>query len=177
MGYFNARDVEFYKKSIVLEKYKLEKKATYQSFDVFLSHSSQDRDILPSIINFFNQYNTNLYIDKADDELPRKTSPATGEILKSRIQECNKFIVLVTQNSKDSKWIPWELGVADEKKTTKNVALLPVIKTEVSDWPEQEYLGLYPRITYETFKGRNSPEWMVLDQHFNNGIELEKWLS
>ena len=51
MGYFNARDVEFYKKSIVLEKYKLEKKAKYQSFDVFLSHSSQDRDILPSIIN------------------------------------------------------------------------------------------------------------------------------
>lgn len=178
MRYFNESDVKNLKKSINLNNYYFEKKASYQSFDVFLSHSSKDKDILPSVINFLSKYNVNVYIDKSDDELPKKPSSETGDVIKSRIQEAKKFIVLVSQNSKDSKWIPWELGIADEKKKIENVALLPCIQsTSLSDWPEQEYLGLYPRIVYGNFKGTTTPVWMVLDHHNNTGLEIGEWLK
>lgn len=178
MRYFNQYDVKNYDKSIIVENYTFAKKSLNQAFDVFLSHSSKDKDILPSIINFISQYGVNVYIDKSDVELPRKTSPETGEILKNRIQKAKKFIVLVSENSKDSKWIPWELGIADEKKKIENVALLPSVQSSSqSNWPEQEYLGLYPRIVLETFSGQTTPVWMVLDHHSNTGIELGQWLK
>lgn len=178
MRYFNQADVQTFKKSIVIENFSLEKKASYQSFDVFLSHSSKDKDILPSVINFFSQYGVNVYIDKADEELPKKTSPETGDKLKNRIQEAKKFIVLVTENSKDSKWIPWELGIADEKKKIKNIALLPTVQGSFNpEWPEQEYLGLYPRIVYSPLQGQPTPVWIVLNHHSNTGSELGQWLK
>lgn len=178
MRYFNASDVQYFNKSIILENYNVEKVAASQSFDVFLSHSSKDKDVLPSAINFFSQYRVNVYIDKADKELPCNTSPETGDMLKKRIQECKKFIVLVSPNSKDSKWIPWELGIADEKKKIRNVALFPnVLNYLKPSWPEQEYLGLYPRIVLENFKGQSTPVWMVLEHHANTGTELGEWLK
>jgi hypothetical protein len=177
MRYFNESDVQNFKKSIILDSYNFSKRAAYQSFDVFLSHSSKDDDILSSVINFLSQYNVNVYIDKSDEDLPKKPSPETGEVLKNRIQEAKKFMVLVSPNSKDSKWIPWELGIADEKKKIRNVALLPQVQSVSNpDWPEQEYLGLYPRIVYGKLQGYQAPVWMVLDHHSNTGTELGKWL-
>ena len=178
MRYFNASDVQTFNKTVILENYTIEKKASYQSFDVFLSHSSKDKEVLPSVINFLSQYGVNVYIDKTDKELPRNTSPETGDILKKRIQESKKFIVLVSPNSKDSKWIPWELGIADEKKKIRNVALFPNVQNaSMPSWPEQEYLGLYPRIVLENFKGQSTPVWMVLDHHASTGTELSEWLK
>lgn len=178
MRYFNENDVKKYDKTLIMESYTFEKKASYQSFDVFLSHSSKDKYELPSVINFLTEYGVNVYIDKSDKELPKKTSPETGEILKNRISESKKFIILVSPNSKESKWIPWELGLADVKKKIENIALLPIVQTHSnSNWAEQEYLGLYPRIVFEKFKGEQNPVWMVLNHHLNSGIELGKWLK
>lgn len=68
------------------------------------------------VIGFLENFGAKVYIDKADKELPEKTSAETGVKLKNRIAQCQKFVVLVTANSKNSRWIPWELGFADEKK-------------------------------------------------------------
>jgi hypothetical protein len=178
MRYFNESDANSFQKSIVIKNHMYEARASSQAFDVFLSHSSKDAESLPPVINFLSQYNVNVYVDKDDKELPRKTSPETGEKLKSRIYECRKFIVLVSENSKKSNWIPWELGIADERKTIKNVALLPKVQSTLKpDWPEQEYLGLYPRIINGKLKGYTSPVWMVLNHHKNTGTELGTWLK
>lgn len=178
MRYFNESDANSFQKSIVIKDHKYESRASSQSFDVFLSHSSKDADSLPSIINFLSQYNVNVYVDKIDEDLPSKTSSETGEKLKSRIYECRKFIVLVSENSNKSNWIPWELGIADERKTIRNVALLPKVQsTQKPEWPEREYLGLYPRIIHGKLQGYTSPVWMVLNHHKNTGTELSAWLK
>lgn len=174
MRYFSDSDVRLHDKTIILENYSYEKKKSYDTFHVFLSHSTKDQAKLPSVINFLSKYGVNVYIDKSDKELPQKTSPETGEKLKKRIYEAKKFIVLVTQNSKESKWIPWELGIADEKKKIENVALLPIVQNQITEtWQEQEYLGLYHRIVFRKIKN----VWVVLDHHKNKEIELSEWLK
>jgi len=183
MRYFNEQDSYKYKRlneNISLEIFSINNKYTTASttYDVFLSHSSDDKYHLPAIINFLEKFGANVYIDKADDELPVKTSSETGRKLKERIDECSKFIVLVSKNSKDSKWIPWELGVADEKKTLKNIALLPIVQTSLPvSWPTQEYFGLYPRIVFYNFNTNPSPEWMVFDHNNNSGTPLKEWFK
>ena len=178
MRYFNQSDVQVFDKSIIIENYTIAKRASYQPFDVFLSHSSKDKNILPSVINFLSRYGVNVYIDKADEELPQITSPETGEILKNRIQEARKFIVLISENSRYSKWIPWELGIADEKKKISKITLLPTVQgISLPNWPQQEYLGLYPRIVYSNFKGQQQSVWMVYNHHQKTGTGLDEWLK
>jgi hypothetical protein len=179
MKYFSstASEIQNFNRGVIVEDHDFEKRAFASVTDVFLSHSSMDKGVLPQVIGFLEKHGAKVYIDKVDKELPEKTSSETGVKLKERITQCPKFIVLVTANSKNSRWIPWELGIADEKKKLPNVALLPDIGNQASaEWPEQEYLGLYPRIVLETFNGQTSPVWMVLDHHKNRGTELREWL-
>lgn len=180
MEYFNSQSpaVENFSTRTLLEDYQFEKIAAARRPEVFLSHSSKDKHALPRAIGLIEQHGARVYIDKLDRELPEKTSPETGAQLKERIDECKKFIVLTSYHSKESRWIPWELGLADEKKKISNIALLPDSRDSSSnDWINQEYMGLYPRIVRHTFKGQTSPVWMVYDQHENNGTELSKWLK
>ena len=180
MKYFSssASEIQNFSKGVLVESHDLEKRAATTSTDTFLSHSSLDSAALPAAIGLLKAHGARVYIDKADEQLPKKTSAETGAKLKQRIGECPKFVVLVTANSKNSRWIPWELGIADEKKKIRNVALLPDVENQTNpDWPEQEYLGLYPRIVLNTFKGQSNPVWMVLDHHNNSGTELGAWLK
>jgi TIR domain len=179
MKYFSstAGEIQNFSRGVIVEAHQFEKRASVSKVDVFLSHSSLDKDSLPVAIGFLEAHGAKVYIDKTDKELPKKTSAETGVKLKERISQCPKFIVLVTANSKSSRWIPWELGVADEKKKMPNVALLPDVGNQTNfDWPEQEYLGLYPRIVQHTFAGQATPVWMVLDHHNHSGVELGAWI-
>ena len=180
MKYFSSTSSEIrnFSRNVIVENHRFEKKASTTVSDVFLSHSSLDKDALPQVIGFLEAHGAKVYVDKDDKELPQKTSAETGVKLKERIAQCPKFIVLVTANSKDSLWIPWELGVADEKKKLPNVALLPDVGNQANaEWSEQEYLGLYPRIVFTNFKDQTEPVWMVLDHHNNTGTELSEWLK
>ena len=180
MKYFSstASEIQNFSKGVVVESHLFEKRASASTADVFLSHSSADKNALPIVIGLLEQHGAKVYIDKSDKELPQKTSPETGAKLKERIAQCPKFIVLVTANSKSSRWIPWELGIADEKKKLANIAILPDVGNQLNvDWPEQEYLGLYPRIVLERFDGQATPVWMVLDHHNRKGTELGQWLK
>lgn len=181
MKYFSsaASEIQNFSQGVVVESHDIEKRASASAADVFLAHSSLDKeDALPKAIGFLMKHGAKVYIDKNDKELPQKTSAETGVKLKKRIEQCPKFIVLVTAKSKNSRWIPWELGIADEKKKLANVALLPDVGNQTNaDWPEQEYLGLYPRIVLNRFKGQSAPVWMVLDHHNNTGTKLSEWLK
>jgi hypothetical protein len=179
MKYFSSTAPEMlnFSKSIEVENYRFEKRGSVLSSSVFLAHSTEDKDALPKAIGFLESHGARIYIDKKDNDLPEKTSAETGIKLKQRIEQCQKFIVFVTANSKNSRWVPWELGIADEKKKLSNVALLPDIGNQSNvDWVEQEYLGLYPKIVLEKFQGPTAPVWMVLDHHKNTGTELGEWL-
>jgi len=145
---------------------------------IFLSHSSKDDSILSPVIKILEDNGGQVYVDKKDNRLPEIVNEETAEILRKTIRQCNKFVVLVSSNTKNSRWVPWELGIGDEAKKTANVAIFPVVdKTYESKWAEQEYLGLYRRILRGKFKGKTSEEWMVLDHRKNTADSLKDWLS
>lgn len=150
--------------------------------NIFLSHSSNDKDVLKDVISFLETFdNVKVYIDKKDGDLPKVTSPQTAKILKKRISECQKFIVLITDNTPKSRWIPWELGLADAIRTRRNIALLPYSRTTNDFITTQEYLGLYDKIIYNKVKNEQNPKWLVKFSHPIEGngtvVSLTKWLK
>jgi hypothetical protein len=145
--------------------------------DTFLSHSSKDNEMLPAVVAILENHGARVYIDNTDESLPINPSVKTAEILRSNLRNTKKFVLFVTTNSKDSIWIPWELGVADGEKRPANVALFPSAEGQYEQsWSEQEYLGLYRRIIWANLKGEEKPQWLVYDHHNNTAISLYQWL-
>lgn len=119
-----------------------------------------------------------VYIDKVDPQMPPYTNSVTAEKLKERITLSKKFVLLATKNSKDSKWVPWELGFADGKKAIKNIAIFPAVDEQFdTDWTSWEYMGLYQRIIWGDFNGDGNLLWIVLNEEKNTGIPLREWLT
>jgi hypothetical protein len=152
--------------------------ATILGKTIFLSHSSKDDEILSSVIKILEDHGGKTYVDKKDNRLPEVVSEETAEILRQTIRQCKKLVVLVSANTRDSKWVPWELGIGDEAKKTANVAIFPVVEKALeSTWAEQEYLGLYRRILRGKIAGKSSEEWIVWDHKKNTASTLLNWLS
>lgn len=146
--------------------------------NVFLSHSSLDRSLLPYVAKILKNHGGNPYIDIGDNRLPNPPTVDTAKVLKNEITKCKRFVLLVTTNSKDSKWIPWELGIGEGSKTNNDIALFPSAEEEYNmDWLSQEYLGLYRRIVKGTIEGIEKEVWMVWDHQKNQATELRKWLN
>ncbi|EOV7450027.1 toll/interleukin-1 receptor domain-containing protein [Vibrio harveyi] len=146
--------------------------------DTFLSHSSKDAEYLPGVITLLENHGASVYCDLGDERLPENPTPETAAIIRNQISESRRLILFVTSNSKDSKWVPWELGIGDSSLTANNVALLPAAANSYEQsWARQEYLGLYRHIVWGNMKGEAKPLWMVYDHHSNTATKLSHWLK
>jgi len=163
------------KESVVLK----EAARTRTGKTVFLSHSSKDKGHLPAVISVLENYGGRVYVDSEDDRLPRTPNRDTAEILRSSVNSCLRFVLFVTTNSKDSKWIPWELGLADGEKGQRLVALFPTAKNSYEQtWANTEYLGLYQRIVWGKIKDVTKENtWIVLNHENNTAVTLRRWLT
>jgi hypothetical protein len=110
---------------------------------VFLSHSHADRDLAQGLTLILEDFEADLYVDIRDNELPEQTGPETAERIKGKIGASQKFIVLLTSSSGGSKWVPWELGIADSLLGMSNVAIFPL--TSFAGFNGLEYLQMYHR--------------------------------
>lgn len=114
------------------------------TFDVFLSHSTRDAEIVLGVKLMLEDQNRTVYVDWIEDpQLDRhNVTPRTAEVLRERMRACRSLVYVHTENSGSSKWMPWELGFSDAHHGA--VAILPVTRTAQQDFAGQEYLGLYP---------------------------------
>lgn len=144
----------------------------------FLSHSSKDDDLVVGAVRILTNHGATVYIDKVDPTMPPYTNKQTASTLKTRIQQASKFVLLATANSKESKWVPWELGIADSYKGLSRIALFPAVDSrQDTAWTEWEYMGLYQRIIWGNINGYENALWMVLDESDNTATPLKDWLS
>ena len=110
--------------------------------------------------------------------MPPYTTDETAALLKQRINQTKRFVLLTSNNSKDSRWVPWELGIADGAKGLGKIALFPASdNTNDDSWTSWEYLGLYQRIVWGMLQGHQEELWMVLDHKANTAVTLRSWLS
>ena len=115
---------------------------------VFLSHKHTERNLMLKIKTFLEHLGISVYIDWLDERMTASTSGRTAQILKQKIREYDKFILVATDGAIDSKWCNWELGLGDAEKYNKDkIALFP-IRQENRNWSGAEYLQIYPTIEY-----------------------------
>ncbi len=123
--------------------------STRQSFDIFLSHSHEDSDIILGVVEILKLLGYVTYVDWIEDRhLDRsKVTPAHADLLRKRMKQSSFLLYVTTANSVSSKWMPWELGYFDGFKPGK-VGVLPILDPGV-DFAGQEFIGLYPTVEYD----------------------------
>lgn len=161
MAYFTKQEARDSAKRAVLsfESYssKLEsivESQQYQSrFDVFLSHSIKDEDLVLGVVKILEKMGKSVYVDWIQDkQLSRNfVTPETAKVLRKRMKQSSRLIYLATDNASSSKWMPWELGYFDGMRPEK-VAILPLVDSIYSSFNGQEYLGIYPALDKDELK-------------------------
>jgi TIR domain-containing protein len=148
---------------------RLVKVAREAEASVFLSHSHKDRDLALAAINFLANQGVIVYVDWLDAGMPDTTSPETAARVRQAISLNRKFVLLLTARSMASRWVPWELGIADGLKGQPHMATLPVREPGAS-LEGNEYIGLYS--TIHSLEGGG---WGIVPPGTNQGTPLRDW--
>lgn len=143
----------------------------FTKYDLFISHSFKDKEKIIGLRELFEECGYVVYIDWIDDKNLNRNNVTqeTAEIIKSRINASKGLAYIATDNITNSKWCPWELGLADGMKN--RACILPVI-SGISSFKGQEYLGMYPYLDYEKVKYTNRYEFFV-----NSNIDIQTYIT
>lgn len=133
-----------------------------ETFDIFLSHSIADAELVLGVKKLLEQEGATVYVDWSHDrQLDRsKVNADTAALLRQRMRQSKSLIYLATDAATTSKWMPWELGFFDGYRPD-GVAIMPVLDRETDGFAGQEYLGLYPKVTKDNYQGSTVSEVFV----------------
>lgn len=139
---------------------KMQKQASVDSHDIFLSHAFNDKDLILGVALTLEDLDYTVYLDWRDDPfLDRKSvTRATALKLRDRMTRSKCLFYATTENTSTSKWMPWELGFKDGQSSRS--AILPVQDTNPTKYRGQEYLGIYPYITQEPDRKKEQRLWV-----------------
>lgn len=155
---------------------------------IFLSHKHTDKNLIHNIKLLLSSFNIKVYVDWLDDDMSDRTIGKTGEIIKQKIHNCDKFILAGTDEAIKAQWCNWELGIGDEVKlASDNIAILPV-RQDNRQWEGTEYMQRFPTIefsdgySYKNSAGSFIPKgYYVLYPPDDKGSRhfefLREWLS
>ncbi|USS84808.1 toll/interleukin-1 receptor domain-containing protein [Fructilactobacillus myrtifloralis] len=148
------------------------------SYDLFISHSFKDKNLIGALASLFEKDGISVYIDWIQDStLDRlNVTSRTANVIKNRIKQCTGLAYIATKNIVDSKWCPWELGIGDGMNNGK-VCILPILETKSDTFHGQEYLGLYQYIDYSSAGSYGGSHFWINDpQDGEKIVTLKEWL-
>ncbi len=105
---------------------------------VFISHKKEDADIAFEVLNSLKSYGVDAYLDLLEGNLVLKGEELTRHIRK-RLNECTDLLVVISEKTKYSWWVPFEVGMSAQK----DFPTVNYLKAGV-DLPS--YLEYWPRL-------------------------------
>lgn len=146
-----------------------------KTYDIFLSHSSNDKELIAGLKLLLQDMGYSIYVDWNDPALnPNHVTPQTAEVLRKRMAQCRSLIYAFSENASNSKWMPWELGYFDALKNSR-VAVLPIRQDAYKAYSGSEFVGLYHVIQKDNIKGKNEEALWVCDNE--KYVFFDSWLN
>ena len=105
---------------------------------VFISHKDIDCDIALHVQNVLAENQVDAYLDLLDNSITETGEKLTKHI-KKKLNECSDILVVMSENTKNSWWVPFEIGMAAQKD-------LPTVSYLNSGIVLPDYLSYWPRL-------------------------------
>ena len=159
------------------EEYFSKSKDTNKTFDIFLSHSYLDREVVLGLYIELSNMGYSVYVDWiVDPQLNRNSiTKESAELIRNRMKSSRSLLYAISTNAQMSKWMPWELGFVDGK--TGRCAIVPVANeiTPSDNFNRSEYLILYPFISKSVNdKGLNT---IWVNEKYDEYVNLSSWIT
>jgi hypothetical protein len=121
-------------------------------FDIFLSHSSSDAELILGVKALLEDRGLVVYVDWIDDAQVDRSNVnrKTADLLRQRMRQAGSLIWVATSAASSSKWMPWELGYFDGFRPNQ-VAILPLVDNPNDSFKGQKYLSLYPVVRQDFY--------------------------
>lgn len=147
-------------------------------FDIFLCHCTDDAELVIGLMLILKDIGYSVYVDWVVDAQMNRTQVTreNADQLRKRMKTSSSLFYASTQNSADSKWMPWETGYFDAHKG--KVAIVPILyASQTNDRYEgQEYLGLYPYVSARTGPYDLKPTLYIHESEFRF-MPFKQWLN
>ncbi len=127
-------------------------------FDVFLSHSTLDKEVIEGIWQFLSDRGLKVYVYWiVDPKLAHGVvDKSNAELLRLRMDQSKSLIYASSPNAEGSSWMSWEVGYMDGR-TPRKCAILPVVKHSQESFHDREFMDLYPKIELERLAYADKP--------------------
>lgn len=92
------------------------KEQKLKQYDLFISHSSSDYEVVQILIRELNKNGKNVYCDWINDidYLKRNlVGEATKNIIEKRLEQSKNVLFIISENSMQSNWVKYELNYFD----------------------------------------------------------------
>ncbi|WP_297637753.1 toll/interleukin-1 receptor domain-containing protein [uncultured Clostridium sp.] len=109
---------------------------------VFISHKQEDSVIAGMICKNLKELGVQAYLDLLDVEICSKGKQLTDHI-KNRLNDCSDILVVMSNKTEESWWVPFEIGMAAQKD-------FPVVSYLVDNVELPDYLDYWPRLRKST---------------------------
>lgn len=152
--------------------------SVYKSYDIFLSHSYLDKDVVLGLSIELGNQGYAVYVDWIEDPSLDRSS-ITNEnalLIKERMKVSKSLLYAVSPHAQESRWMPWELGFMDG--LARKVAICPIAQGDRLIYRGSEYLGLYPYLDKSSDQ-LNGEEILWITDQFNiqRYVRLSDWLK
>ena len=154
--------------------------------DIFISHKSDDRITAECLAQFISaQDGPKCYVDTLDPEVSGD-SPQLAKYLLNVIHRCKALLAVVSAETQQSWWVPYEIGAADAHgrgiatylkvatETPSYLKVWPVLSQpfQARHWAKRTCLPLFPSgMVFEaTLPGRQDPGTVHFQGHWSHEI-------
>ncbi len=166
----------FQKSALTILNESVKAQTTTRTYDIFLSHSFKDAELILGIKVKLEGYGHSVYVDWVEDpHLDRSSiTPNTAATLRERMCCCRSLFYASTEASTDSKWMPWECGYFDGKLGRS--AILPITETGIDAYRGREFLGIYPYVTEDTIQN-STKKILWVNRASDIYCRYDEWLN
>lgn len=147
-----------------------------ETFDIFLSHSFLDKEIIEGLYLELTDLGFSVYVDwVVDPTLDRKNvTKGTATLIRRRLRASQSLLLAISVNASTSNWMPWELGVMDGDKG--RCAILPITETtSQTSFQGYEYLSLYPFVKKHPNHFQLEKLWVI--ESSDTYVIFDDWLE
>lgn len=107
---------------------------------IFISHKQEDGVIAARLDKEFKAHDIDTYLDLIDDDISSDGKALTEHIKKS-LNTCTDIIVVMSEKTRFSQWVPFEVGMSTQKD-------MPTVTFMVEDVKLPEFLDYWPRLKH-----------------------------
>jgi hypothetical protein len=143
-------------------------------FDIFLSHTIADKDVIRGVFLELTEMGYKTYVDWIiDPQLDRaNVTRETANLVRKRMKQSDSLFHATSDNSSRSKWMPWETGWKDGNN--KKVCIFPIVGNFQEKYQGQEFLSLYPYIIKDDYQG--AKRLFVVDPETGRKELYDNWM-